>query len=221
MTSHPPLRVVVGEDQPIFRAGVVYVLAHAGFDVVGETTSGPDLVRKTRAHMPDVAVVDIHTPPGVGVGVGMLAAREIRALEPRVAVLALSQFAEDRYAIDLLGERPEGVGYLVKDRIGDVDSFVDAVRRVAGGGSVIDAGLMGRLVHRRNASNPIEALTPRELDVLGLMADGRSNQGIATDLVVTLSAVERHVTGIFAKLELPPAADDHRRVLAVLRYLRR
>ena len=219
MTSHPPLRVVVGEDQPIFRAGVVHVLAHAGFDVVGEMSSGPDLVRKTRTYMPDVVVLDIHAPRDVGAD-GLLAAREIRTLEPRVALLALSQFAEERYAIDLLGERPEGVGYLLKERIGDVESFVDAVRRVAGGGSVIDAGLVGRLVHRRNSYDPIDALTPRECDVLGLMADGRSNQGIAADLVVTVSAVERHVTGIFAKLGLQPAPDDHRRVLAVLRYLR-
>ncbi len=220
MTSHPPLRVVVGEDQPIFRAGVVHVLAHAGFDVVGETTAGPDVVRKARAHLPDIVVLDIHAPLGVG-GDGLLAAREIRTLEPRVALLALSQLNEDRHAIELLGERPQGVGYLLKDRIGDVDSFVEAVRRVAGGGSVIDADLVGRLVHRRGSYDSIESLTPRELDVLVLMADGRSNQGIAADLVVTLSAVERHVTGIFAKLGLPPAREDHRRVLAVLRYLRR
>jgi len=220
VTSHPPLRVVVGEDQPIFRAGVVHVLAHAGFDIVGVAGSGPDLVRKTRAHMPDVVVLDIHARPAIG-GDALLTAREILALEPRVALLALSPVAEDRYAIDLLGERPDGVGYLLKEGIGDVESFVEAVRRVAGGGSVIDAGLVGGLVHRRDPHDPIEVLTPRERDVLALMADGRSNRGIAEHLVVTVSAVERHVAGIFAKLALPPTPDDHRRVLAVLRYLSR
>ncbi len=210
---------MVGEDQPIYRAGVVHVLADAGFEVVGEAGSGADLVRKARAHMPDVVVLDVHMAPNVDDG--LLAAREIRTIEPPMALLALSQFAEDRYALDLLGDRPEGVGYLLKDRIGDLDSFVDAVRRVAGGGSVIDAAVVGRLVHRRRARNPFDDLTPRERDVLTLMAEGRSNHGIATDLVVTVSAVERHVTGIFNKLSLPPAVEDHRRVLAVLRYLRR
>jgi len=211
---------MVGEDQPLFREGLVHVLGNAGFDVVATAGNADDLVRKARAHSPDVAVIDIQMPPNLGDD-GLRAAREIRATEPTIAVLVLSQFLEDRYAIDLLGDRPEGVGYLLKHRVADVESFVDAVQRVAGGGSVIDAEVVGRLVLRRGRHDPIDDLTPREREVLSLMAQGRSNQGIAETLVVTVSAIERHVTGIFSKLGLPDDGHEHRRVLAVLQHLRR
>jgi DNA-binding NarL/FixJ family response regulator len=217
MGEHSPLRVVVGEDQPVFREGVVHVLRQARFDVVATAGDATDLMRKTRAHLPDIVVLDIQMPPDLNDD-GLRAANEIRTIEPSIAVLVLSQFLEDRYAIDLLGDRPEGVGYLLKDRLADVESFTDAVRRVARGGSVIDAAVVSRLVDRRRL-DPIDSLTSREREVLELMAEGRSNQGIAELLVVTVSAVERHVTRIFAKLALPPEAQDHRRVLAVLRYL--
>jgi DNA-binding NarL/FixJ family response regulator len=202
------------------RAGIEHVLDGAGFDVVAATGNAKDLVLKARAHRPDIAVVDIRMPPHFGDD-GLHAAREIRSLTPVIAVLVVSQFLEDDYAIDLLGDRPEGVGYLLKDRIADVASFTDAVRRVARGGSVIDAAVVTRLVGRRRRPDPIGDLSTREHEVLALIAEGRSNQGIAEVLVVTVSAVERHVTRIFAKLALPLEAQDHRRVLAVLRYLRR
>jgi DNA-binding NarL/FixJ family response regulator len=213
-----PIRVVVGEDQALFREGVVHVLRASGFDVVAATDNADDLVRKVRAHSPDVAVVDIQMPPGFSDD-GLRAAREIRTIRPAVAVLILSQFLEDRYAIDLLGDQPEGVGYLLKDRVSDVGTFAEAVRRVARGGSAIDAEVVRGLVGRRRTRDPLDDLTVRERDVLHLMGQGRSNQGIAAALVVTVSAVERHVTSIFAKLGLPKETHDHRRVLAVLQYL--
>jgi DNA-binding NarL/FixJ family response regulator len=218
MEMPSPMRVVVGEDQPLFREGVVHVLREAGLDVVAVADNARDLVRKTRAHLPDIVIIDIQMPPDFQDD-GLSAAREIRTIEPSIAVLVLSQFLEDRYAIALLGDRPEGVGYLLKDRLADVGTFTDAVYRVARGGSAIDAAVVGRLVDRRSRHDPIDELTSRERDVLGLMAEGRSNQGIAGTLVVTVSAVERHVTNIFVKLGLPREAQDHRRVLAVLRYL--
>lgn len=215
----PPIRVVVGEDQPLFREGVVHVLREAAFDVVAEAASADDLVRKAHAHSPGVVIADIEMPPYLGDD-GLRAATEIRRTMPAVGVLVLSHFLEDRYAIDLLADRPEGVGYLLKDRVADVGSFVDSVRRVARGGSVIDPEVVGRLAGLRRRRDPIDDLTRREKEVLSLMAEGRSNQGIAEALVVTTSAVERHVTGIFAKLELRHEASEHRRVLAALRYLR-
>ena len=178
-----------------------------------------DLVRKALAHHPDLLVVDIQMPPDLRDD-GLRAAREIVAARPATAVLVLSQFLEDRYVIDLLDDRPEGKGYLLKDRIADSDSFVEAVQRVARGGSVIDAEAVGRLVGQRRGHGPIGSLTSREREVLCLMAQGKSNQGIADELVVTVSAVERHVTGIFGRMGLPRDAQDHRRVLAVLQYLR-
>ena len=210
----------MGEDQPLFREGVVHVLEGAGFDVVAEAGDATDLVRKTRAHSPDIAVVDIQMPPNHGDD-GLRAAKEIRQMQPAIGVLLMSQFLEDRYAVDLLGDRPEGVGYLLKDRMADAASFVDAVRRVARGGSVIDAEVVFRLVGQRRRHDPLDDLTAREREVLGLMAEGASNHGIAEDMFVTVSAVERHVTSIFTKLELPHEGNAHRRVLAVLRYLGR
>jgi DNA-binding NarL/FixJ family response regulator len=195
------------------------VLSEAGFDVVGVAGDAEDLVRKARAHKPDVVVTDIEMPPRMGDD-GLRAAIEIRSEQPETAVLVLSQFLEDRYPLELVNERADGVGYLLKDRVGDVGTFTDAVRRVAGGGSVLDPVVVGRMVGRKRLDSPIESLTPREREVLGLMAEGKSNRGIADALVVTIAAVERHVTAIFSKLGLRPATEDHRRVLAVLSYLR-
>jgi DNA-binding NarL/FixJ family response regulator len=219
LRQRAPIRVVVGEDQPLYRDGVVHVLTTAGFDVLAAVGDAGDLVRKGLAHHPDVVVADIHMPPGFGDD-GLRAAREILAARPATAVLVLSQFLEDRYVIDLLDDRPEGKGYLLKDRIANSDSFVEAVRRVARGGSVIDAEAVGRLVGQRRGRSPLGSLTRREREVLCLMAEGKSNQGIADELVVTVSAVERHVTSIFARMGLARDGHDHRRVLAVLQYLR-
>ncbi|HWE10939.1 MAG TPA: response regulator transcription factor [Solirubrobacteraceae bacterium] len=213
-------RVVVGEDQPLFRAGVVHVLKASGFDVVAQAGDAEDLVRKARAHSPDLAVVDIQMPPNLRDD-GLRAALEIRQSDPTISVLILSHFLEDRYALALLDDRPEGAGYLLKDRVFDVDSFVDAVHRVSRGGSVVDSEVVSRLVGHRRAHDPIDELTRREREVLGLMAEGKSNRGIAGDLVVTVSAVERHVTSIFATLGLNRDMHEHKRVIAVLRYLHR
>lgn len=218
--SVAPISVVVAEDQTLFREGVVHILQASGFDVVAAAGDAVDLVRKTRAHAPDVAVIDIQMPPNYDDD-GLLAAQEIRATQAGVGILALSQFLEDRYALDLVGDRPEGVGYLLKERVAEVESFTDAVRRVARGGSVIDPDVVGRLVGLRRRHDPIDDLTSRELEVLRLIAQGRSNQGIADSLVVTVAAVERHVTRIFAKLGLAHNGEDHLRVLAVLQYFRR
>jgi DNA-binding NarL/FixJ family response regulator len=220
MATTPSLRVVVGEDQPLVRAGVVRALEEEGFEVVAVAGDAPDLLRKTRAHNPDVVVTDIQMPPD-STDDGLRAALEIRATQPEVGVVVLSQFLEDRYALDLVGERAEGVGYLLKDRVGDLTLFTDAVRRVARGGSALDPEVVQRMVGRRRASSPLDDLTPREREVLGLMAEGRSNQGIADELVVTMGAVERHITSIFSKLDLRVVPADHRRVLAVLEFLKR
>jgi DNA-binding NarL/FixJ family response regulator len=197
----------------------VHVLREAEFDVVASAGDAPDLVRKARAHTPDVVIVDIHMPPQFE-NEGLVAAKEIRASVPTVGILVLSQFLDDRYAVDLLGDRPEGVGYLLKDRVADAAMLADAVRTVARGGSVVDPQVVGLLVSRRRRE-PLDDLTHRERDVLALMAQGKTNQGIAESLVVTVSAVERHVTGIFGKLGLGEDYDGHRRVRAVLCYLRR
>jgi DNA-binding NarL/FixJ family response regulator len=220
MAAAPAIRVVVGEDQPLVRAGVVRVLEDAGFEVVGTAGDGPDLVRKARAHKPDVVITDIQMPPD-NTDDGLRAVLEIRAAQPAVAVVVLSQYLEDRYALELVGDRAEGVGYLLKDRVGDLTLFVEAIRRVANGGSALDPEVVQRMVGRRRAGGPLDDLTPREREVLGLMAEGRSNTGIAQELVVTVAAVERHITGIFGKLGLRALPEDHRRVLAVLQYLRR
>jgi DNA-binding NarL/FixJ family response regulator len=216
-----PLRVVVGEDQPLMRAGVVRALEEEDdFEVVAVAGNAPDLLRKTRAHKPDVVVTDIQMPPDQ-TDDGLRAAIEIRATQPGVGVLVLSQFLEERYAIDLVGDRADGVGYLLKDRVGDLALFTDAVRRVGRGGSALDPEVVQRMVGRRRTSSPLDDLTPREREVIALMAEGRSNHGIADRLVVTVAAVERHVTSIFSKLGLQVAPEDHRRVLAVLEFLRR
>jgi len=220
MTGTPPLRVVVGEDQPLVRAGVVHALEEDGFEVVAIAGDAPDLLRKTRAHKPDVVVTDIQMPPD-STDDGLRAAIEIRATQPDVGVVVLSQFLEDRYALDLVGDRADGVGYLLKERVGDLALFTDAIRRVARGGSALDPEVVQRMVGRRRAGSPLDDLTPRELQVLGLMAEGRSNHGIADELIVTVPAVERHITSIFGKLGLRAVAEDHRRVLAVLEFLKR
>jgi DNA-binding NarL/FixJ family response regulator len=213
-----PIRVVVGEDQPLFREGVVQILRGAGFDVVASVPDARDLVLKTRARHPDVAIVDIQMPPHFRDD-GLVAAKEIRAATPGVGILILSQFLDYRYAVELLGDEPEGVGYLLKDRVADAATLADAVCSVARGGSVIDAEVVRLLVGRRRERDPVDELTPREREVLALIAQGKSNQGVAETLVVTVSAVERHVTSIFAKLDLGGDWHEHRRVLAVLRYL--
>jgi DNA-binding NarL/FixJ family response regulator len=210
----------VGEDQPLVREGIVRVLEDAGFEVVGVAGDATDLVRKASGHRPDVVVTDIQMPPEHGDD-GLRAAIEIRRQQPQVGVVVLSQYLEDRYALELVGDRADGVGYLLKDRLGDLALFVDAVRRVARGGSALDPEVVQRMVGRRRETGPLDDLTPRERQVIGLMAEGRSNLGIAEELVVTVAAVERHVTSIFGKLGLAQAPTDHRRVLAVLQYLKR
>ena len=212
------VRVVVGEDQPLVREGIVRVLEGAGFEVVGVAGDAPDLLRKTNAHKPDVVVPDIQMPPD-GTDDGLRAAIEIRRTRPQTGVVVLSQFLEDRYALDLVGDRADGVGYLLKDRVADVDAFVDAVRRVGQGGSALDPEVVSMMLGRKR-DEPLSELTPREREVLGLMAEGLSNHAIAERLVVTERAVEKHVTSIFGKLRLPPTGETHRRVLAVLAYMR-
>ena len=213
------VRVVVGEDQPIVREGIVHVLQDSGFEVVGTTENARDLVRITRAQRPDVVVTDIQMPPD-NTDDGLRAALEIRATVPSVGVLVLSQFLEDRYAMDLVADSAEGVGYLLKENISDLRMFTEAVRRVASGGSALDPAVVARLVGRKRKAGPLDNLTPRERDVLALVAEGRSNAGVAQELVVSVAAVERHVTGIFDKLGLHQSPEQHRRVLAVLKYLR-
>jgi DNA-binding NarL/FixJ family response regulator len=213
------VRVVLAEDSVLLREGVARILADAGFDVVGQAGTADELMLKVRSYSPDVAVVDIRMPP-THTDEGLRAAQEIRQKHPGVAVLVLSQYVEPAYAMELLAESAEGVGYLLKDRVSDVREFADAVRRVADGGSALDPTIVSQLVSRRRGDDPLGELTAREREVLGLMAEGRSNQGIAERLVVTERAVEKHVTSIFGKLRLPAAPADHRRVLAVLAYLR-
>jgi DNA-binding NarL/FixJ family response regulator len=213
------IRVVVGEDDVLLRTGVVRVLVDAGFDVVGQAGDAEDFLRKALAHRPDVAVVDVQMPPGLGDD-GLRAALELRRLRPDTGILVLSQFYEEDYAIDLIGERPEGVGYLLKERVGDVEAFADAVGRVAAGGSALDPEVVGRMLGRRRSDSPLDLLSPREREVLGAVAEGKSNHGIAQALYVSDAAVEKHVTHIFSKLGLGQSPDEHRRVLAALTYLR-
>jgi DNA-binding NarL/FixJ family response regulator len=214
------IRVVVAEDSVLLREGIASLLGDAGFHVVGQAGNAEELLLKVRSYSPDVAIVDIRMPP-THTDEGLRAAKEIRERHPGVGVLVLSQYVESGYALDLLQGSAEGVGYLLKDRVADVDEFAGAVKRVAEGGSALDPEVVSRLVGRRRGDDPLSQLTPRERDVLELMAEGRSNQAIADRLVVTVRAVEKHVTSIFGKLRLPADEDDHRRVLAVLAYLRR
>jgi DNA-binding NarL/FixJ family response regulator len=212
------VRVVIADDSVFVRRGAVRLLEDAGLEVVAEAGDAEDLLRKVRAHRPDVAVVDIRMPPG-HLDEGLQAAREIRRELPDVGVLVLSQYVEERYASALLEHGAEGIGYLLKDRITDVDRFTDAVRRVAEGGSVLDPEVVRHMLGRRHDA-PLEALTGREREVLALMAEGRTNRAIAGELFLSERAIERHVSAIFTKLGLPATGADHRRVLAVLAFLR-
>lgn len=218
MRESQPLRVVVGEDQPLIRKGIVAVLEEAGFDVVGVAADAGDLLRKTSAHKPQAVVTDIQMPPN-NTDDGLRAAQQIRATQPEVGVLILSQYLEARYALELVGDRAQGVGYLLKHRVGDLALFTDAVRRVANGGSALDPEVVEKMVARPRREGPMADLTPREREVLALMAEGRSNTSVAAAMSVTVGAVENHVTAIFDKLGLRPERDANRRVLAVLEYL--
>jgi DNA-binding NarL/FixJ family response regulator len=214
-----PVRVVIGEDDVLLREGIARLLVEGGFDVVSQAGDAEAFLRKALAHRPDVAVVDIQMPPGGGDD-GLRAALELRRRLPDVGVLVLSQYYEEQYALDLIGDSAEGVGYLLKERVGDVDAFRDAVARVAAGGSALDPEVVGRMLGRRRHEGPLDELSPRERDVLGHLAEGKSNQGIAEALVVTTAAVEKHITSIFQKLSLDTNPTEHRRVLAALTYLR-
>src|SRR4051812_30405629 len=201
------------------REGIARLLGEAGYNVVAQAGDAEELLRKALAHHADVAIVDVKMPPDRSDD-GLRAAVELRRQRPDTGVLVLSQFYEERYAVDLIGDRAEGVGYLLKERVGDVDAFIDAVSRVAAGGTALDPEVGGRMLGRRQRDRPIASLTPREREVLAAMAEGMSNSGIAAALFVTDAAVEKHVTSIFSKLGLTPTSTEHRRVLAVLTYLR-
>ncbi len=213
------MKVVIADDSVLLREGIVRLLEESGFEVAGQSANADDLMLKVRSYKPQVAIVDIRMPP-THTDEGLRAAQEIRAKHPETGVLVLSQYLEAEYAMELLSESAEGVGYLLKDRVSDVTEFAAAVRRVGEGGSALDPAIVSQLVGRRRKDDPIDGLTPREREVLELMAEGRSNQAIAERLVITLRAVEKHVTSIFSKLRLSATSEDHRRVLAVLTYLR-
>ncbi len=214
-----PLRVVIGEDDVLMREGIARILEEAGLEVVAQAGDADDFLRRARGHRPDVAVVDVQMPP-TNQDDGLRAAIALRDMLPETGVLVLSQHVAESYAVDLIGDHAEGVGYLLKERVGDVSVFLDAVHRVAGGGTALDPEIVTRILGRRRASAPLEELSPRELDVLREMAEGKSNRGIAEALLVSAAAVEKQVTSIFRKLGIEPAATEHRRVLAVLRYVR-
>jgi DNA-binding NarL/FixJ family response regulator len=226
----PPLRntiamlgnamtVVIAEDSVLLREGVVRLLGEAGFEVAAQSGTADDLLRHVALHRPDVAIVDIRMPP-THTDEGLVAARSIRERFPETGVLVLSQYVEPAYAVGLLEDGADGVGYLLKDRISDLEEFASAVRRVGEGGSALDPEVVSQLLGRRRVDDPLDALTPREREVMELIAEGRSNQAIADRMFVTLRAVEKHVTSIFTKLDLPASTDDHRRVLAVLAFMR-
>ncbi|PJM99702.1 DNA-binding response regulator [Streptomyces sp. CB01201] len=210
---------MIAEDSVLLRIGLVKVLDMAGFDVAAETEDAEGLLRAVEEHRPQLALVDVRMPPGF-TDEGVRAALMIRQQWPDTAVLLLSQYVEERYAADLLATQTGGIGYLLKQRVADVEEFVDALKRVAAGGTALDPQVVAQLLLRRGGgTDPLERLTPREREVLALMAEGRSNAGIAAELVVSESAVAKHINNIFAKLDLPVADGDHRRVLAVLRFL--
>ena len=212
------MRVVIAEDLALLRDGLMRLLRDNGFDVVAAVEDGDALVRKVLLEEPDIAIVDVRLPPTFR-DEGLRAALQARSRRPATAILIVSQYVEHAYADELLADGRGGVGYLLKDRIMDVDEFVDAVRRVAAGGTALDPEVVSQLFTNRR-SGPLDRLSPRELEVLALMAEGRSNTAIADALVITVGAVEKHVASILQKLDLPPSESDHRRVLAVLEYLK-
>ncbi len=218
MTDEQPVRVVVAEDSVLVREGLARLLAEAGFEVVGKAGTADELMLKVRSYEPDVAIVDIRMPP-TQTDEGLRAAQAIREAHPGTGVLVLSQHLEPAYAMRLVSESAEGLGYLLKDRIVDLDEFASAVRRVARGGSALDSKVVSQLMRRERPDDPVNELTQREREVLELMAEGRSNQAIAEAMFVTVASVEKHVTSIFSKLGLPASGSDHRRVLAVLKFL--
>jgi DNA-binding NarL/FixJ family response regulator len=222
MTSHDagrPLRVAIGEDDVLLREGVARILTDAGLNVVVRSGNADDLLQRALAYHPDVVVTDVQMPPRREDD-GLRAAMELRRRLPHVGVLILSQFCEPAYVTDLVGERPEGIGYLLKERVGDVTAFVDAVSRVAAGGSALDPEVVVRMLGRRAKEGPLQLLTARELAVLAAMAEGLSNTGVAESLLISHASVEKHVTAIFRKLRIAPVGSEHRRVQAVLAYLR-
>ena len=213
------MRVVIADDSVLLREGLARVLSEGGFEVVAQAANADELRQAVRRYKPDVAIIDVRMPP-THTDEGARAAVEIRAEQPEVAVLVLSQVIEAAHAMRLFSERPEGFGYLLKDRVLEIDDFLEAVRRVGKGGTAIDPEVIGQLVGRRREGDPLEELTPREREVLELMAQGLSNRGICEKLFISPKTVETHVNSIFGKLDLMPAQDEHRRVLAVLAFLR-
>jgi DNA-binding NarL/FixJ family response regulator len=218
-SSQPALRIVIAEDSVLLREGIVRLLTDAGHDVVAAVGDGPGLVAALQEHRPDISIVDVRMPPSFR-DEGLRAAIEARGKVPGAAILVLSQYVEERYASELLESGAGGTGYLLKDRVADVTDFLRAVRQVAGGGTVLDPEVVTQLMVRRRQQDPLGELTPREHEVLTLMAEGRSNTAIADALSVSHGAIEKHVSNIFMKLGLSPTEADHRRVLAVLTYLR-
>ena len=213
------MRIVIAEDSVLLRAGLTRILADAGEDVVATVGDADELLRVVRLHRPDLALTDVRMPP-THTDDGLRAALAIRAEFPEIALLVLSQYVEEQYATELLASNNSGIGYLLKDRVADVGDFLGTLRRVAEGATVLDPEVVSQLLARSRRHDPLERLTAREREVLGLMAEGRTNASIARTLVVSDKAVEKHVGNIFTKLDLPPAADDHRRVLAVLHWIR-
>jgi DNA-binding NarL/FixJ family response regulator len=212
------LRVVVGEDDVLLRAGICRLLEDAGIEVVAQTGDADDLLRKALGYRPDVTLTDVQMPPR-DEDDGLRAALELRRQRPESHILVLSQHADQQYALDLVADEPAGVGYMLKERVGDVETFIEAVERVARGGTALDPEVVALMLGRRRPDDPLESLTPREREVLASMAAGKSNRGIATELFISAAAVEKHTTSIFGKLKLDPSPDEHRRVLAALKYL--
>lgn len=217
-SAEAPLRVILAEDSVLLRDGIVRLLQATGFDVVDACPDAQTFLASVREHRPDLVVVDVRMPPTF-TAEGLMAALEVREELPGTGVVVLSQYVEERYATELLAGRPRGVGYLLKDRVADTGDFVEALRTVAAGGTALDPEVIGQLMSRARNIDPLERLTPRERDVMRLMAQGRSNGAISRELWIGEGAVEKNVSSIFAKLDLPPTEDDHRRVLAVLQWL--
>jgi DNA-binding NarL/FixJ family response regulator len=213
------VRVVIVEDQTLLREGIVALLREHEIEVVAQAEDAAGMLRVIGGHRPDVAIVDVRLPPTF-TDEGVRAAIEARSRHPAVGILILSQYVEPVYTAELLATGEGGIGYLLKERVGDIPAFLDALRRVADGGTALDREVVAELVGRRGGTGPLEILSPREHEALGLMAEGRTNAGIARAMVVTPGAVEKHISNIFSKLDLPATEDDHRRVLAVLAYLR-